>query len=138
MATEIRKEVPYGSLLKPARGAPREKRTKARDKRPGMSSDHLDLIRSLPCCACGAQPRSDAHHLLQTNERGLGLRSTDKHTVPLCPTCHTDLHSYGSREERKWFARAGILNPIALALGLWDCGRNRNQMLRVMEAHRDE
>ena len=138
MATEIRKQVAYGSLLKPTRGTPREKRTKARDQRPGMSDAHLDLIRSLPCCACGAQPRSEAHHLLQTGTRGMGLRSPDKYTVPLCTACHTDLHGNGSRREASWFAQHGIHAPVVLALGLWDCRGNPERMPKVVEAHRDE
>lgn len=135
MASEIRHAIPYGALLKSKGYAkPRETKAKARDRRPGMSAAHLECVRALPCCACGRNPRSEAHHLLQTGERGAGLRSTDRQTVPLCTACHMDLHAGGSRNEHRFFERAGI-DAMALAAALWAVTGNSPSMRRVLEAH---
>jgi hypothetical protein len=54
------------------------------------------LCRTLPCCACGAAPRSQAHH---EPPRGMGgARGKDSETVPLCAGCHRLRHDVGLLE----------------------------------------
>lgn len=52
-------------------------------------------IRTLPCCACSAEPPSDPHHV-----RSRGAGGTSEDLVPLCRECHDLLHLKG----RKGFA----------------------------------
>lgn len=137
MPGEIKQERIYGNFKTPRGYArPREVKDRARDRRPGMSAAHLDCIRSLPCCACGALPRSDPHHLKSgTGERGMGLRSTDRFTVPLCRAHHEAVERIGSRNERRWFGGFGVDAP-ALADALWRASGNLDQMQKIVEAHR--
>lgn len=51
---------------------------------------HLKRVRALPCCSCGAPPPSQAHH---RTGAGMGLRSNDMATMPLCVWCHGAFHS---------------------------------------------
>lgn len=47
---------------------------------------HIERIKSMPCCLCGAAAPSDAHHILQGRIKG--RRAHDFCTIPLCVTCH--------------------------------------------------
>lgn len=136
MAGQLNKERILGNF-KPPKGYAREKRTNSKNykSRPGMSDKHLDLIRGLPCSVCLVPPRSEAHHLKQgTGERGMGLRSTDKHAVPLCNEHHHEVEHAGSRNERDWFRSFGI-DALGLALALWAASGDLDQMKRIVEAH---
>lgn len=123
----------YGNF-KPPRG-PKPKREPKANRRPGMSEPHLILIRQLPCCVTGKQPAGEAHHLKGTGERGMGLRSTDRWTVPLSHDAHLDLERQGSRNEVAWFKRNGIDNPHALACALWGATGDLSRMTRIIVAH---
>ena len=85
-------------------------------QRPGMSPAHLAFVRSLPCCACGS-PAVEAHHLLRTGARGMGMRSPDRYAVPLCGAHHRALHAHG--DEGAWLTAHGV-DGIALAERLWN------------------
>lgn len=47
---------------------------------------HIERVKSMPCCLCGASAPSDAHHILEG--RIPGRRSHDFCTIPLCKSCH--------------------------------------------------
>ena len=96
---------------------PRTVLTSKREPREGNSPAHLACIRKLPCCLCGAQP-ADPHHLMQTGERGMGMRSPDRYAIPLCRHHHDALHSNGSKNEETFLAEQGI-DGRALAAALW-------------------
>ena len=49
------------------------------------------LVRGYACCACGAQPPSNPHHV-----RSRGAGGTDADAVPLCELCHRDVHAHGA------------------------------------------
>lgn len=101
---------------------------KASMRRPGMAPNHLKLIRQLSCCKCGKHGPSDPHHLKKgTGERGMALRSTDKHTVPLCRHCHDEIERLGTRNEPEWF--------MPLAQALWASSCNLNRMKLVLAEH---
>lgn len=86
-----------------------EKSPRVRDHR------HLRRVAARPCCICGGQ--SQAHHLLRTGEHGMGRRSGDDKTIPLCPTHHQQLHASG--DESGWLGRHGI-NGLELARTIWE------------------
>ncbi len=131
---EIRRERVFGNFKNRSAVPPKPPKLK---QRPGMSEEHLALIRALPCCRCNAPPKSEAHHLKQgIGERGMGLRSTDRWAVPLCRSCHDEVERIGSRNEIKWFFDAGI-DPHELARGLWSVSGDYDHMLRVLMAHKE-
>ena len=106
-------------------------------ERPGMSEDHLALIRRMPCCVTLAMPGGEAHHLKQgTGERGMGQRSTDKWAVPMAHNPHMEVENAGSRNETAWFKAHGIDDVQLLARDLWNVTGNLPQMIKVMMAHR--
>ena len=70
----------------------------------------LELIRSLPCCQCGASPRSQAAHSnFGIHGKGKGIKADDEYTIPLCANCHADLDQNLSQQTRQqqldWFNR---------------------------------
>ena len=87
---------------------PKEKRL--RDKA------HLAFVAHQPCLVCGRRP-AQAHHIRFAQPRALGLKVSDEFTVPLCSGHHDSLHNTG--DERAWWARHGILDPLKLAARLW-------------------
>jgi hypothetical protein len=66
-------------------------------------SDHsvslIELIRTLPCLACGITP-CDAHHV---KTRGAGGQDTADNLMPLCREHHTLLHTIGYGRMTKKF-----------------------------------
>ena len=91
---------------------PKEKRI--RDKA------HLAFVANEPCLLCGRRP-AQAHHLRFAQPRALGLKVSDEFTVPLCNGHHDSLHKTG--DERAWWARHGILDPLQIANRLWAASR---------------
>ena len=70
----------------------------------------LELIRSLPCCQCGASPRSQAAHSnFGQHGKGKGIKADDRYTIPLCHECHANLDQNLSQQTRQqqldWFER---------------------------------
>ncbi len=98
-----------GSLAVP-RTWPSPKERRLRDKA------HLAFVASQPCLVCGRRP-SHAHHLRFAQPRALGLKVSDEFTVPLCNGHHDELHRTG--DERAWWARHGIIDPLKFAARLW-------------------
>ncbi len=137
MAGQVNKERVFGNF-KPPRGydKPKRENSKNYENRPGMSPKHLDCIRACQCCVCEHPPRSEAHHLKAgTGERGMGVRSTDKHSVPLCSTCHQEVEAAGAKNEKFWFTSRG-LDALSLALALWASTSDVDQMQRIVRAHK--
>lgn len=56
------------------------------------SAAFLEFVRSQPCVGCMAPPRNDAHHW---GARGVGIKTEDYRTVPLCRMCHQTFHQQG-------------------------------------------
>lgn len=60
--------------------------------KPFRSEKYLDWVRSLPCCYCTG-PGGIAHHLIGYKDAGTGTKRGDHMAIPMCPTCHNQLHS---------------------------------------------
>jgi hypothetical protein len=115
--------------------APKTKKKSAAEKREGMSKQHLELIRQLPCCVGQNHPGGEAHHLKISAERGMGMRATDKWAVPMCHDHHVNgVERAGSKNEQKWFRDRGV-QPLDLAAGLWLVTGDLERMRLVMQAH---
>ena len=86
------------------------------------NAKRLEQVRSLPCCHCGASPRSQAAHSnFSEHGKGMGTKADDEYTVPLCHSCHSQLDQYNmgmsKNESIAWFENRlkfvnGVLNDI--------------------------
>jgi hypothetical protein len=89
--------------------AARVPRTAARRK-PKLDShrrgQHLTFIRQLPCVACGRAAPSEPAHVRTGTDGGVGIKPSDRYSVPLCTACHAKQHRVG--ELRFWSACASI------------------------------
>lgn len=85
------------------------KETYIRDER------YLKTVRGQQCLICGNT--GSAHHVSMGQRRGVGLKVGDNWTVPLCHTCHMELHHYG--DERTWWDLQGI-DPLEWARANWE------------------
>jgi hypothetical protein len=84
-----------------------------------LSPSHLDYIRNLPCIFCGRRSPSVAAHIRTGTDGGMGLKPSDRFTLPLCDADHKHQHQVG---EVQFWHEVGmeIEDAIALALALWD------------------
>ena len=118
----------------------RDKPTPWQKKRTGMDPGHLVLVRQLPCTVCENRTGIDPHHLKSgaaARERGIGMKATDRWSVPLCRVHHDEVERLASIHERAWFSAFG-LDPHMLALALWGNTGDLMRMLRVLNAHKQQ
>lgn len=81
---------------------------------------HLAFVARQPCLVCGRRP-AQAHHLRYAQPRAMAMKVSDEFTVPLCNLHHDNLHRAG--DERGWWARHAVKNPLAIAARLWAASR---------------
>lgn len=60
--------------------------------KPSRSKDYLAFVREHACAGCRAAGPSDPHHF---GARGMGQKTDDHRTVPLCRRCHDHFHDHG-------------------------------------------
>ncbi len=98
---------------------PRIARTVTRGKRqpnPKRRALHLAFVRQLPCVACGAMGRpNEAAHVRNGTDGGIGMKPSDRYSLPLCTACHFLQHTIG---ELSFWGGYGI-DPLNVALRLW-------------------
>lgn len=64
---------------------------------PARDASYLEYVRAEPCCSCGAREGVEAHHWARRGRSGgLGRKTDDYRTVPLCEACHRELHDTGT------------------------------------------
>lgn len=96
------------------------------------NENHLRFVRQLPCIICGVGGGNDPHHLRSHKfGRGMGKKSGDRFCVPLCRSCHTNVHLVGSKEEPKWFEDRGW-DALGTAEELWDNTGDVKKMKQVI------
>ena len=103
--------------FKPPRSPHKKREPKARDRREGMDPKHVANVAKLRSCISGKTP-CEPHHLRVAQERGVGLKATDRWCVPLTREEHNEVHRLGSRKEEQWFVKRGVA-CYALAYALW-------------------
>lgn len=91
---------------------------------------HLAFVRTQPCLVCGRRP-AHAHHLRFAQPRGMGLKVSDEFTLPLCNVHHDELHR--TADERAWWARYGIIEPLKYADRLWAASREKVRSSGVID-----
>lgn len=84
------------------------------------SKEHLAFVGKQPCLVCGRRP-AHAHHIRFAQSRAMSLKVSGEFTVPLCAGHHDDLHKTG--DERAWWARHGVIEPLKFAERLWAASR---------------
>jgi hypothetical protein len=80
----------------PLRPASKKAIQKKRAKLGLADEEYLAWIRTLPCCVCPLDDRTQAHHMKHgRGERrgGMGIRVHDKLTIPQCPRHHRQFHA---------------------------------------------
>ena len=85
---------------------------------------HLAFVASQPCLICGRRP-AQAHHLRFAQPRAMAMKVSDEFTVPVCNTHHDQLHRSG--DERAFWARNGVLDPLKYAARLWEASRDQRK-----------
>ena len=78
---------------------------------------HLKFIASLSCVICGRQD-TQAAHIRSGNGAGMGLKSPDSCTVPLCVKHHEAQHK--TSERLFWGNYGGIEKATKLANDLYE------------------
>lgn len=91
------------------------------------SNDYINWIRTLPCIVCtmavGYIPsmefRSDPHHIPLKGHGGMGIKTDDNRTIPLCRFHHELYHQMGreSFEDRFCLDYEYIIKRLQEAYG---------------------
>lgn len=86
---------------------------------------YLRWVASLPCARCKSERSVQAHHFKGTGGMsGTALKAPDHWTMPLCSTCHDELHRSMSKREYsqqyEWAARTMALFIESMVEGLGD------------------
>ena len=137
MASEVKREKIFGNFKKSRTEGPQPAKNSGKLKnRPGMSKDHLTLIRKMPCAICLCVPCGEAHHAKSIpGTRGAGMRAEDRYAVGLCRADHEMVERAGTRNEMKIFKEVGI--DLHLLVGdLWGVRGDLPKMIKVLMAHR--
>lgn len=82
--------------------------------------DYLDWVKTQPCECC-QQPSDDPHHLIGWGQGGMGTKSHDIFTIPLCRKHHNELHHDRLAFERKYGSQLQMIIKVldrAYALGV--------------------
>ncbi|AXI03880.1 DUF968 domain-containing protein [Aquirhabdus parva] len=70
------------------------------------STMHLTLIRSLPCCICGAGGVAPAHSRNPAHGHRKDALASDEFTIPLCGKVHLEYDPTGYRAASEaWFIK---------------------------------
>ncbi len=69
-----------------------------------------------------------AAHVRSGTDGGMGMKPSDRYSVPLCPDCHAQQHRVG---ELSFWAALGI-DPLNVALRLWTISGNLDAGKRVV------
>jgi hypothetical protein len=109
-------------------------------KRPRIENrNHLAFIRKLPCVVCGTRRNIEAAHVRMGNPlygkrpAGMAEKSSDHYVTPLCAAHHDEQHSMN--EAAFWMALA--IDPLCLALALFDSTGDEERAEQIIRAHRE-
>src|ERR1700750_2273237 len=90
----------------------RQRQPRVRDEK------HLNYIRSLPCCICGDDTRTEAAHIRTAslahgkNWTGMQEKPSDKWSLPLCNRHHREQHTMNELA----FWKSYNIDPFMLAI----------------------
>lgn len=90
--------------------------------KPVRSAKYLAWIREFNCVVCDAPPPNHPHHYAgRSGVGGMGEKTDDYRTVPLCWRCHRKIHDYGidKFEEKTTFGHAELQEIQLKFLVFW-------------------
>jgi hypothetical protein len=67
-------------------------------EKPARDAKYLNYIRKQECCLCHTSNGVQAHHV---GNGGMGQKTSDYNTVPLCLHCHGMVHNPPSKIDSK-------------------------------------
>jgi len=71
--------------------------------KPWRSEKYIAFVRRLSCANCGKAGQSEAHHLIGlAGIGGTGTKAADQFAIPLCRSCHDDLHQARIPLDDQW------------------------------------
>lgn len=79
------------------------------------SPKYLKSLRGSPCLVCGYG--AEAHHVTFAQPNGMAMKVGDNWCVPLCHSCHMELHRFG--DEKSWWDLQGT-DPLKWAVRNWE------------------
>jgi len=113
----MKRSTPLKAKTPMRRVSAKKRAHKAAEKAAG-AWEHMAAVKGLPCCACGAPPPSQAHHVT-----GDKKPRSDFRVIPLCYECHQGPQGYHAAKA-SWVARHGpdygFLEAVETALGKQD------------------
>jgi hypothetical protein len=104
--TVLGRKLPQRECIGPRPGPPR--------KGPARDEGYKEWIRTLACCACGVEGRSEAAHT--GTDGGMSMKASDYSCIPLCPDCHTKAPGAYHRVAKRAFECSNGLSLAALVL----------------------
>ena len=72
--------------------------------------ERFDALSELGCAICGMPPQ--IHHLIGTKWRGMGQKSDDRNTIPLCLHHHTGAEGVHTIGKKTWEAKYGTQEEL--------------------------
>jgi len=101
-----------------------------RKPNPKRATQHLAFVREIGIClACGARGPVEAAHVRRGTDGGIGVKPSDKYSVPLDSSCHMTQHRVG---EVTFWGNLGI-DPLNISLRLWTVSGDAEAGSRVIE-----
>ena len=71
--------------------------------KPYRSKKYLKWVAGLPCANCGTEDGTViAHHLIGVGQGKMGGKASDKDSMPLCYTCHAEIHLFSDDKQRQY------------------------------------
>lgn len=90
----VRESAPSTAMVEPRHLTVSARRGRSVPKsKPVRSRTYMDFVKGHKCCVCQAPPPSDPHHYGPAGTKGMGLKTDDLRTVPLCRLCHDEFHA---------------------------------------------
>ncbi|WP_262198896.1 DUF968 domain-containing protein [Serratia ficaria] len=71
-------------------------------------SKYTRRVKTQPCCGCGDRA-DDPHHIIGHGMGGMGTKPSDYLTIPLCRTCHRNLHDNPTAWEAEHGSQTDLL-----------------------------
>jgi hypothetical protein len=88
------------------------------------SPAHRKWIRGWACVACGSETAIECAHVRTGTDGGVGIKPSDRWTIPLCKECHTRQHQVGEDA----FEKERGLNMKAVAEKLFRDSPHRGKL----------